>query len=41
VSVRDREGRFLGVGRTRAGSMRVGPERIVHADRSGPRVFPA
>lgn len=41
VSVRDPGGRFLGVGRTRAGGTRVGPERIVHADRSGTRVLPA
>ena len=41
VSVRDGAGKFLGVGRTRAGSTRVSPERIVHADRSGTRVLPA
>jgi tRNA pseudouridine55 synthase len=41
VAVRDGHGRFLGVGRTRAGNTRVGPERIVHADRSGTRVLPA
>lgn len=41
IRVRDREGRFLGVGRTRAGNTRVSPERIVHADRSGTRVLPA
>jgi tRNA pseudouridine55 synthase len=41
VSVRDRDGRFLCVGRTRPGSARVAPERIVHADRTGTRVLPA
>jgi tRNA pseudouridine55 synthase len=41
VTVRDSDGRFLGVGRTQAGSTRVSPERIVHADRSGTRVLPA
>jgi tRNA pseudouridine55 synthase len=41
VSVRDGDGRFLGVGRTRPGSTRVAPERIVHADRPRTRVLPA
>jgi hypothetical protein len=41
VGVSGWEGRFLGVGRTRPGSARLAPERIVHADRTGTPVFPA
>jgi tRNA pseudouridine55 synthase len=41
VIVRDRHGRLLGIGRPRARGTRVGPERIIHADRSGTRVLPA
>jgi len=35
LKVRDREGKFLGVGRSLAAGTRLQPERIVHADRSG------
>jgi tRNA pseudouridine55 synthase len=41
VRVRDREGTFLGVGRSAAAGTRVQPERIVHADRPGARDLPA
>lgn len=41
LRVRDREGKFLGVGRSLAAGTRLQPERIVHADRSGARDLPA
>ncbi len=40
VRVRDREGTFLGVGRSAAGGTRLKPERIIHADRPGTRDLP-
>jgi tRNA pseudouridine55 synthase len=41
VRVRDRAGKFLGIGRSVAAGTRVRPERIVHADRPGARDLPA
>jgi tRNA pseudouridine55 synthase len=41
VRMRDREGRFLGVGMAMARGTQVRPARVVHADRQGTRVLPA